>query len=131
MADDRILRALLRFGLDKQSAADTKAGVDSITRGLKATEDQAARTRAQFVQLRAAGRELRQVGLELGLIGAAIGGPLVAAAKAFVDANQQSSAISRRWLVDTNSIEASYQRIGGVVAKELLPALDQAAVLVD
>jgi len=131
MTDQRVLDAILRFGLDKASAGETKAGLDGIRRGLTEVEQQAARTRAQFVQLRAAGRELRQVGLEMGLVGAAIGGPLLAAAKAFVDANAKTSAVARAWQADTDKITANYQRIGGVVAREMLPAMDQAGKLVD
>jgi hypothetical protein len=131
VTEDSVLRIVLRFGLDQPTATDAKAGVDSVTAAIKQTQAQAVSATAEMRQLRAAGRELRQVGFEIGLVGAAIGGPLIAAAKSFVDANQKTSYIARQWLTDTNNTAASYQRIGGVVARDMLPAMDQASKLVD
>jgi hypothetical protein len=133
--EDSVLRILLRFGLDADSLTAAKVGVNEgaagVTAGLKATEDQAKRTKEQLQQLKTAGRELSQIGRDIGLVGAAISGPLLLAAKSFVDANQKTSYIAQAWLRDTNSMEASYTRVGGVVVGQLLPAMDQSARLVD
>lgn len=131
MADERIVRALLRFGLDKASATEAAAGIEGMKKGLAATEAQAKRTEQQFQRLKRTAGELRQISTTLGLASAAIGLPLIAAAKSFVDANQKTSYVAQQWMRDTKSIEGSYNRIGGVVARELLPALDKAAKLAE
>ncbi|MBN1815046.1 MAG: hypothetical protein JXA14_24645 [Anaerolineae bacterium] len=124
MTDERTLRAILRFGIQKKDVAEAKKGVKEVEKSLKSTEE-------QMRKLRESGEQLTSVGLRLAAFGAAVSGPFVLAARSYVQYAGQADTYSRRWLAATGDLEQAQIRIGRVAARELVPALELAADLAD
>lgn len=129
MPDQRVLDAMLRFGLDQQSAAEVKASISALTAGLKEAEAQAQRTKAGLLALKQSARELQQVSQGLIIGGAAIVGPFIAAANAYVTQTGRAEVASRRWLVATDQIHESFISVGRVATTIIAPELEKLAAL--
>lgn len=131
MADDAILKIILRYVNDPAGIAGGVAGADKVTGALKRTASQAAATETQLRSLKRAAGELTQVGHTMTFAGLAIAGPFVAAAKAWVDASSKTSGAARDWVQASRQVESSYLRVGRVAATVLLPSIKQTADLTD
>lgn len=124
MADERTLRALLRFGIKREDIDEAKRGIRDVEGLLKDVE-------RQMDRLSQAGEKISSVGMRLTAFGAAISGPFVLAARSYVQYAGQADEYSRRWLAATEDLEQSTIRIGRVAAEQLLPFLESAADLME
>ncbi|MFH1555140.1 MAG: hypothetical protein ABII76_09795, partial [Pseudomonadota bacterium] len=124
MADERVLRAILRFGVDKQSLEQVRSGAMSVDQALQRVEQRMGR-------LREAGEKISSVGMRLAAFGAMISGPFILAARSYIQYAEKSERISREWLQSTERLQDVQVRIGRVAARELLPVLEKAADLAE
>lgn len=75
--------------------------------------------------------KLEEVGTRIAGIGAALAGPFLLAANAYVQKAGQSEEISRKWLATTERLSAAQLRIGKVAAEAILPVLEKLASLAE
>jgi hypothetical protein len=127
MPSDRELRALLRFGLDKQTLQKTKDGVITIEEALKHVETRAEQTQRKMEVLRRAANIGQQISQGFTAAGAAITGPLLLSLNAYVQHAGRAETTSRDWLNTMDRLSQSQQRIGRIVADTVLPTLEKAA----
>jgi hypothetical protein len=127
MADERVLRAILRFGLDKQSAEQVKKGTLGIKDALVKVQQQAKATQDEMNRVREKAERLGSVSMSMAGVGGAIVGSLALAASKYVASAGQAESSSRRWLAATKDLESAQIRVGRVAAEAILPALETAA----
>jgi hypothetical protein len=84
MADEKIIRALIRFGLDKESVAQVRGGSKSIEEALKQIEAQADKTQSKSAKLDRifntfdqAGRGVARIGMSIRDFGQALNSPML------------------------------------------------------
>jgi hypothetical protein len=129
--DERILNAILRFGLDKASLEQVKQGEKSVVDGLKEVQKQAEASQKKYAAWQQQADKLGQIGMKLGATGMVIGAPLVAAMASYVNAAGKSEQSSRQWLAAQDRIAASTERIGKVALEGVLPVIEQVAGLTE
>lgn len=85
----------------------------------------------QFNQMRETAERLMGLGVAIGGIGAAISGPLVLAARQYVDTVGEIEPTSRHITAAYDDIEDAQLRIGRVAAQTVLPVLEKIADLAE
>lgn len=127
MADEKVVRATLRFGLDKNGAVTVKAAEQEVADGLKKVEKNAEDAEKKLSKLKESAEKMRMVGTAIAGVGAAILTPIGMAVNAYVSKIGEAGVVSRQWIQANKEIEDSQMRIGRVAAQELLPYLKDAA----
>jgi len=129
MANERVLKALLRFSFDRNTADQVERGVISIEDALESLEQQASVANDAMMQLTDGTQILSLAGQELSGIGQAIVGPLQSAATSYVQFAGRAEGTSRRWLRSTEDLERAQFKVGRAAAQAILPTMEKAADL--
>jgi hypothetical protein len=129
--DERVLRAMLRFLINKEDLAQVKAGSESIETALSKVQKQAEATQKSMMKLREGAEKLQSISLTIGAAGAGMAAPFLLAASKYVTATKDTEESSARWLKANERIEQSTQRIGKVAVQAILPVLEQVAGLAE
>lgn len=127
MASQRALEAILRFMLDRQSVQDVKRGSKTIEDSLQEVRDKAEQVEKQMDEVRNWSGYFGDLATSALFFGAALSGPLLLATNQYVSATGKAEATSRQWMGATEDLQRSYQRIGRVSARAILPVLETAA----
>jgi hypothetical protein len=125
--DTRELKAKLKFDIEKGSETKAKKSIDELARATERAAKEAQAAKKRFAEMREQAEKLQQVGTQLSLAGAAIGAPLLLAARNYVNTIGTGEQVSRRWLSTTEQMEKSTLRIGRVAAEQLLPVMEKIA----
>jgi len=123
MADDeKILRVLMRFGVDAASLQGPAAAASQL-------KQKFAETRQELHAMRMEARELNQVGTTLSQIGALLSGPIALSGALYIKNTKEINSVTTAWKATTDSLAASQERIGKIAAEAILPLMQQAADL--
>lgn len=126
--DERMLRAVLKFGMDQGSLEKVKKGTMGVQDALKQVEAQAAKTAERMELLANVGVSMAKAGA---VMTAAITVPLLAMGRSYTQYAGQVDDVSRRWIAAAGGIEKAQMRIGRVVADQVNPALEAAQGIVE
>lgn len=129
MENDHILKALLKFALDKQTLAEVQRGEKQVEDGLKRIQKQAEETTKKMNQLREFSERIGSASMAITTIGAIITGPILVAAKTYVEKASEAEEVASRWRAQTEKISEAQMRVGRIATESLLPALEKAADL--
>lgn len=122
MADERELIARLRILYDQQSAAQAKAGVDNVKKGVDSV---GSSSKAAQASLKGMGEAMKIAGLAgTAALGAA--GLMISKYQAAAGLGESTS---RKWALATHDIEMSMVSVGRSIEQQVLPYLQKAAVL--
>lgn len=124
MPDERVLKAILRFALDKQGLNATKQGAEDV-------EDALERVERQLMNVREAADALGSIGEVMAVTGAAMVAPFALAANSFVQYAGRADVVSRQWMDNQRRLEESQRRVGRVAAQAILPVMDTLADLAE
>lgn len=127
MANERELRAILRFGLDKRSQQQLIDGTLSVAEALEQVEAQAEKTEQQMRILREASDVGEQIAEGFLLAGAAITGPLLLGMRQYLQTADEADQVSNDWVAAMERLESAESRVGRIVAEAVLPTLEKAA----
>lgn len=121
----------------KKSGEDTsrlETSLKTVRNAIQGVKKDIEETRRPFEEMKKAAdatrermEKIAQVGTQLAAVGALITGPLVMAAKKYVDTVKDAEPASRKILQITQQLERSQITIGRVLATEYGPALEKAA----
>jgi hypothetical protein len=149
MADDSILKIILRFITDRASldaAKQSIQGAEKATVGLAKETKSAGKAANEFstgmrvasqqstattTTLRQTSEAFRGIAVAAGAAGAAITGPLLLSGQAYIAWFGRSEAASRSWLQSTSRLEDANRRLGRVVVETIVPGLEQAATFAE
>lgn len=107
--DERMLRAVLKFGLDQGSLEKVKKGTMGVQDALKQVDAQAAKTAEQMERLSNVGMSMAKMGT---VMTAGITVPLLAMGRSYAQYADQVEDVSRRWMAATEGIEKAEMQIG-------------------
>ncbi len=110
--------------LDAKALKQAVDALKSVQNNVKDTKSGLSGTTQSAAQLAA---KLGDVAKVASVAGAALSGGLVLAAQQYITNAQTSTTVSRQWLAATWEIGDAYNRVGKVVAGELIPYLNAAA----
>lgn len=127
MANEQVLRALLRFSFDKRTATQVRRGITSIEDVMSDLEDQIDQSQRSLDRLVKGTQLFGVVGQELSGIGRAISDPLRQAALGYIQQAGRAEETSRQWLNATEDLERAQFRVGRAAAEAVLPVLEKAA----
>ncbi len=150
MADEKVLRALLRFGLDKKSLEEVKAGALSVEgavkkigeqsdqvgdkteragrkakKALSEAEEQAKRTTQRFRELREAADKVGNIAAPVAAVGTGVIFAYVQAAQSYATKIGNAEVASQNFLAVSKQIEIQQMRLGRSAAVALTPWLDK------
>ena len=132
MAEDtKELKARLKFDVDQPSGKQAEKAVDKLGDATKRAAAEAKEAQARFNGMRESAEKLMQVGVQLSMAGAAIGAPLLLAARNYVNTVGAGERTAKKWLSSTEQMEKSTLRIGRVAANQLLPFMEKLADVAD
>lgn len=122
--DPRILKAILRFGVDRQTLGEVEDGARDVEDALEAVE-------RKLADVREAADALSTVGETLAVAGAAMVAPFALAAQNYVQYAGRADVVSRRWLDNQRRLEQAQLRVGRVAAQAILPVMEKLANLAE
>jgi hypothetical protein len=138
MADERIVKLILQFIADKGGIVQASQSLDDISKKSDKTKQNAQGIGVGFdgaaksiKSLSSTIGDLQRVGLTMGAMGTAITGPMIAAANSYISAVNVTTTVGKQWLGATYQLDESWQKVGGVVAGIVVPALQEAANLTE
>lgn len=122
--DPRILKAILRFGVDRETLGEVEDGARDLEDSLDAVE-------RKLTDVREAADALSTVGETLAIAGAAMVAPFALAAQNYVQYAGRADVVSRRWLDNQRRLEQAQLRVGRVAAQAILPVMEKLADLAE
>lgn len=122
--DPRILKAILKFSVDKQTLGEVEDGARSL-------EDSLDDVERKLTDVREAADALSMVGETLAVAGAAMVAPFALAAQSYVQYAGRADVVSRRWLGNQRRLEQASLRVGRVAAQAILPVMEKVADLAE
>ena len=108
----------------KMQEIDTEANKRILETNLKRAGEQAGKTRNAL-------EKMKQAGMAMGMVGGAILAPFALALKKYMDTAKEDDPVAKRMRALGTQLTDFQTRLGAVVAKQILPALERVAPYID